>query len=93
MELLKFTHLYETLLPLCTGVVQSAKRWHKHRKDEKQRQKGLEHDPPAHKQKLHLFQAKKVAFELCLTDSELLVRIRPEELKNAAWTKKATKVK
>jgi len=34
-----------------------------------------------------------VALELFLIDSELLEKIRPEELKNGAWTKKATKVK
>ena len=42
--------------------------------------------------KLHLFPAKDVAMELSLVDSGLLRRIKPEELKDAAWTKKATKV-
>jgi len=43
--------------------------------------------------KLHLFPAKEVAMELCKQDSELLRRIRPEELQDAAWTKKASKVR
>ncbi len=49
-------------------------------------------DVTAGTSKLHLFPAKKVALELCLLDSQLLQKIRPEELKNGAWTKKATKV-
>ena len=42
--------------------------------------------------KLHQFPAKDVAMELTLMDSELLRSIRPEELKDGAWTKKDTKV-
>ncbi len=42
--------------------------------------------------KLHQFPAKDVAMELTLMDSELLRSIRPEELKDAAWTRKERKV-
>ncbi len=43
--------------------------------------------------KLHQYPAKEVAVELTLIDAELLRRIQPEELQDAAWTKKATKVR
>ena len=48
-----------------------------------------DHAPP---KKLHQFPAKDVAMELTLMDSELLRGIRPDEIKDGAWTKRDTKV-
>ncbi len=42
--------------------------------------------------RLHQFPAKDVAMEMTLVDSELLRKIRPEELVDGAWIKKETKV-
>ncbi len=86
MELIKFHAIQQALAPLSKDIVHGVKKLTRKAKNEK----GLDYDPS---EKLHFFQAKKVALELFLVDSELLHKIRPEELKNGAWTKKATKVK
>ncbi len=89
MELLRFHHIQQTWLPVCKGIVHNVKNW---TRKELEKQNRLPCDVTAGTNKLHLFPAKKVALELCLIDSQLLQTIRPEELKNGAWTKKATKV-
>lgn len=38
--------------------------------------------------KLHSYNAKEVADELCLLDSELLRNIKPSELEGGVWMKK-----
>ena len=87
MELIKFPAIQQTLAPLWKDIVQGVKSWMMKKANQ---ERGLHYDLS---DKLHFFEAKRVALELFLIDSELLQKIRPEELKNGAWTKKATKVK
>ncbi len=87
MELIKFHSIQQSLASLCKDIVCGVKNWMKKKANQK---RGLQYDLS---DKLHFFEAKMVALELFLVDSELLQKIRPEELKNGAWTKKATKVR